>query len=216
MVCRPSVRWWSRHRFRRLGEETELAVPRAEACSTAYLYSSMDICHARRTALLLGTLVTLAACSKHEQTAAFRPLMVGDRAPAYSVRTLAGDTVRVGAGTPVLLNVWATWCTSCREEMADLAAIDEKYRGRGLRVLAVSVDAGDGSKVRRFVEAEGLHFAIGHDPEGEVQHSFQAVGVPESYLIAGDGRLLWVQRGGIHAELDSARAAIDRAMAQLR
>jgi peroxiredoxin len=100
--------------------------------------------------------------------------------------------------------------------MADLAAIDETYRGRGLRVLAVSVDAGDGAKVRRFAEAEGLHFAIGHDPEGEVQRIFQVVGVPESYLIAGDGRLLWVQRGGIHDGLDSARAVIDRAMAQLR
>ena len=111
-----------------------------------------------------------AACSTPPgATRPFRPLVVGDRAPAYAARTLAGDSVRVGAGTPVLLNVWATWCTSCREEMADLAALDREYAPRGVRVLAVSVDAGDGTRVRRFAEAEQLPFAVAHDPAGVVQ-----------------------------------------------
>jgi len=160
-------------------------------------------------ALTLVALALAAACSSPPRDAAFRPLSVGDPAPAYAVRTLAGDSMRVGAGTPVLLNVWATWCTSCREEMADLAALERAYAPRGVRVLAVSVDAGDGTRVRRFVEAEKLPFAVAHDPAGEVQRSFQAVGVPETYLISGDGKLLWVQRGGLHGAPDAVRAALD-------
>jgi peroxiredoxin len=154
-------------------------------------------------------LALAAACSAPPRDAPFRPLVVGDTAPSYAVRTLAGDSVRVGAGTPVLLNVWATWCTSCREEMADLAALDRAYAPRGVRVLAVSVDVGDGTRVRRFVESEKLPFAVAHDPAGIVQKTFQAVGVPETYLISGDGRMLWVQRGGLHGAPAAVKATLD-------
>jgi cytochrome c biogenesis protein CcmG, thiol:disulfide interchange protein DsbE len=163
-------------------------------------------------ALVLAALVLAVACSSSssDRGAAFHPLTVGDQAPTYAVRTLRGDSVRVGAGTPVLLNVWATWCTSCREEMADLASIERAYAPRGVKVLAVSVDKGDGTRVKRYVEAEKLPFRVAHDPEGEVQRTFQAVGVPETYLISADGRLLWVQRGGLHGGLDSVRATLDK------
>lgn len=162
-----------------------------------------------RRALIAGSIALVSACSTPPRDAPFRPLVVGDSAPAYAVRTLAGDSVRVGAGQPVLLNVWATWCTSCREEMADLATLDREYAPRGVRVLAVSVDVGDGTRVRRFAEAEHLPFAVAHDPAGVVQRRFQAVGVPETYLISGDGRLLWVQRGGLHGAPAAVRATLD-------
>jgi cytochrome c biogenesis protein CcmG/thiol:disulfide interchange protein DsbE len=162
----------------------------------------------RPLAVLLAA-AAIGACSAPPRDAAFRPLVVGDSAPAYAVRTLAGDSVRVGAGTPILLNVWATWCTSCREEMADLAALERTYAPRGVRVLAVSVDAGDGTRVRRFVEAEKLPFAVAHDPAGVVQKRFQAVGVPETYLVSAGGRLLWVQRGGLHGAPAAVRATLD-------
>ena len=163
-------------------------------------------------AIVLAALVLATACSSSsaDRGAAFRPLGVGDQAPAYAVRTMSGDSVRVGAGHPVLLNVWATWCTSCREEMQDLASIDRAYAPRGVTVLAVSVDKGDGTRVKRYAEAEKLPFRIAHDPTGEVERTFQAVGVPETYLISADGKLLWVQRGGLHGGLDSVRATLDR------
>ncbi|HET7188335.1 MAG TPA: TlpA disulfide reductase family protein [Gemmatimonadaceae bacterium] len=162
------------------------------------------------TRAIVAVVVVLAAgCSTPPRDAPFRPLVVGDSAPAYAVRTLAGDSVRVSAGQPVLLNVWATWCTSCREEMADLATLDREYAPRGVRVLAVSVDVGDGTRVRRFVESEHLPFAVAHDPAGVVQKRFQAVGVPETYLISGDGRLLWVRRGGLHGAPMAVRATLD-------
>ena len=163
----------------------------------------------RSPVLVALALALAAACSPPARDAAFRPLVVGDHAPAYAVRTLAGDSVRVGAGAPVLLNVWATWCTSCREEMADLAALERAYAPRGVRVLAVSVDAGDGTRVRRFAEGERLPFAVAHDRAGEVQRTFQAVGVPETYLIGGDGTLLWVRRGGLHGAPAAVKASLD-------
>ena len=163
------------------------------------------------------SLVATAACSKKSDARgeAFRPLVVGDSAPAYAAVTLAGDTVRVGAGTPVLLNVWATWCESCREEMADLATLEKKYAPEHVKVVAVSVDNGGGERVKRFAESEKLPFTVAHDPAGGVQRAFQAVGVPETYLVSGDGRLLWVRRGGLAGAGPEVEAGLDSAVAQM-
>jgi thiol-disulfide isomerase/thioredoxin len=162
-------------------------------------------------------LVAAAACSTQGESRgeAFRPLVVGDTAPAYAAVTLTGDTVRVGAGTPVLLNVWATWCESCREEMADLAALEKKYAPEHVKVVAVSVDNGDGTRVERFAASEKLPFAVAHDPAGEVQKKFQAVGVPETYLVSGDGRMMWVRRGGLAGAPASVTAGLDSAVRRL-
>jgi peroxiredoxin len=148
-------------------------------------------------------------------TTAFRPLAVGDPAPDYAVRTLAGAEARVGApGEPVtLVNVWATWCTSCREEMGDLAALHREFAPRGLRVLAVSVDQAPEARVRRFAERERLPFAVAHDPEARAQDAFRVVGVPETYLVGADGRVRWRRAGNVHGVLGEARGAVAAALA---
>jgi peroxiredoxin len=147
----------------------------------------------------------------------FRPLAVGDAAPAFSGEVLVGagvgDTVQLAAsGQVTLVNIWATWCTSCKEEMADLQALFERYRQSGLRVVAVSVDQGSPAKVQRFAQAERLGFSVVHDPAGTIQASYGVVGVPETLLIDRAGVVRWKTAGNIHGALPAARAAIDAAL----
>lgn len=143
----------------------------------------------------------------------FRPLAVGEAAPAYEAITLTGDSVHLGGAGPVtLLNVWATWCTSCREEMQDLETMQRDFGTRGLRILAVSLDKGDGTRVQRYAESQHLTFPIAHDPDGIVQQRYSTVGVPESYLIGRNGTLLWRQTGGLHGNTAAARDAVERAI----
>src|SRR5690606_20836901 len=73
----------------------------------------------------------------------YAPLQRGDEAPAYGAVSLDGDSVALAslAGRPVLLNVWATWCPPCREEMPALQELHDRYDERGLAVVAVSLDA---------------------------------------------------------------------------
>lgn len=167
----------------------------------------------RGTAAALLALAALAACrggNDDRADAGFRPLDVGAPVPAYAARTTKGDTVRVGASEPVtLLNVWATWCTSCRDEMADLDSLQREFGARGLRVVGVSVDQGDGTRVRRFAQGEHLSFTVAHDPAGEVQQRYQVFGVPTTFLIARDGRLLWRHTGNVHSKLNAVRAAVE-------
>jgi uncharacterized protein (DUF1684 family)/peroxiredoxin len=141
---------------------------------------------------------------------------IGSPLPEYRATTLSGDSVALGGrgGPLTLVNVWATWCTSCREEMQDLAAIHHDYSPRGLRVVAVSVDAGSETLVRRFVQRESLSFPVVHDQVGIIQQQYHVVGVPTSYLIGPDGELRWRQVGGIHGTLPAVRAEVEKALRQ--
>ena len=170
-------------------------------------------------AILLAGLIGIG-CARGDDAAsstssgAFHPLEIGDSVPSYESSTLAGATVHIGPGQPVtLVNIWATWCESCREEMADLQHLEREFGPRGLRVIGVSVDNGDGARVRRFVEGERLTFTIAHDPDGRAQRLFRTVGVPETYLVSREGRLLWRQEGGLHGNPEAARAAVEQALA---
>jgi thiol-disulfide isomerase/thioredoxin len=175
-----------------------------------------------RTVVLAGVVALLAsgtaACRPDAGGASlgdrFEPLEVGQPAPAFAVRTLGGDSARVGAGQPAtLVNVWATWCIPCQAEFGDLAAIQRDYATRGLRVLAVSVDAGDDGAVRDFVRARGASFVIGRDPEARVRALYSSVGVPESYLVDGQGRLRWRTIGALPAGAAPLRAVLDSVLA---
>jgi thiol-disulfide isomerase/thioredoxin len=169
--------------------------------------------------LLIGT---LAACSPREkaqppqQTDAVPPGTVGGVAPRIVVATLGGDSARVGgaARQPLtLVNVWATWCGPCKAEFPELQAIHSAYGKRGLRVLAVSIDADGDAAVAASAAALGATFTIGRDPDDMLRGQLGAVGIPESWLISEDGRLLWRHSGAIQPGDSSVRAAIDSALA---
>jgi peroxiredoxin len=119
---------------------------------------------------------------------------VGNDAPGFSAATLdAKPTVKTLTdyrGKVVLLNIWATWCPPCREEMPSIQALHETFKARGFQVVAVSIDqAGDEQKVRDFVKQFGLTFEVLHDPAGNIQQIYQTTGVPENFLIGADGTI---------------------------
>ena len=164
----------------------------------------------RCAVMLLAT-----ACANGKTNDAFRPLDVGAAVPEYVARTLDGDTVHVGdaaSRAPTVLNVWATWCTSCREEMAALDSLKREFGSRGLRVIAVSVDDGDIERVRRFAASNHLGMTVAHDPGATIERSYQVVGVPTTFVIGGDGTLRWRHTGNITEMLPEVRRAVDGAI----
>lgn len=136
-----------------------------------------------------------------------RPLRAGDAAPEWRSETLAGEEVAIGEGL-LLLNVWATWCIPCRQEMPDLQALHEEFGERGLTVVGVSIDGGNArGEVERFLGEYGITFGIVHDPEERVTREFRTVGVPETFLVDGEGVVLrrWigpVTAGGVRGEVE--------------
>ena len=123
-----------------------------------------------------------------------RGVEVGQRVPQYSASDLVGQEVSLEdhLGEVVLLNVWATWCGPCRIEMPPIQASYDRFKDRGFTVLAVSIDAGPGyrAKVTRFVEEFELTFPVLLDPESRISRTLQTIGVPETFVLDRQGRIV--------------------------
>ena len=138
----------------------------------------------------------------------YRPVMAGEPAPEFLATTLDGQEMSLAdyGGKVVLLNIWATWCPPCREEMPSMERLYGRLEGTDFEIVAVSVDAESpgsmgwggniGGDVPAFVDEFGLTFPILHDPSGEVAERYQATGLPESFLIGRDGLIYRKVPGG--------------------
>ena len=146
--------------------------------------------------LALGSLLVLA----WTQRGRFMPVGEGSRAPEYSAKTLDGRPVSLASlrGKVVVLNVWATWCRPCLQEMPALERLHQQLQGDGLEIVAVSVDAPigaagslgqPGGDVRAYVEQLGLTFTILHDQERTIEQLFLVQGLPTTFVIDRDGRI---------------------------
>ena len=140
---------------------------------------------------------------------------VGKPAPAYGAVTLDGDSVSLAArrGKVVLLNIWATWCHPCREELPVLQRLYERNAARGLEIVGVSVDSrGEREKVRAFARQFGLTYPLWHDPDERVATLFLAPGVPATYLIDRAGVLRWRHVGPVRENDPALRQALEEAL----
>lgn len=138
---------------------------------------------------------------------------IGLPVPAYSALSLSGDSVSLAAqrGKVVLLNVWATWCHPCRDEIPELQAIHEKYAARGLELVGVSVDTESADDaIRAFARDFRMTYPIWRDPGERVSAQFHIVGVPTTFLIDREGVLRWRKTGPIKP----GDAALTRALEQ--
>ena len=109
----------------------------------------------KRAGMLLS-LALLAACGEGKMP---RVVAVGEPVPEYAAASLAADTLSLEdlRGKVVLLNVWATWCPPCREEIPALQKLHERHSAQGLEVVGVSVDAqGEETEVAEFVKSHGV------------------------------------------------------------
>ena len=110
-------------------------------------------------------------------------------APDFTLPDLEGRMVSLAdyKGKVVLLNIWATWCPPCVEEMPSMEALYRKMRGEAFDILAVSIDT-DGSKsVTPFMQKHKLTFPALIDTKGLMQNLYRTTGVPESLIIDKKG-----------------------------
>ncbi|MFQ5355334.1 MAG: peroxiredoxin family protein [Mariprofundaceae bacterium] len=111
---------------------------------------------------------------------------LGKPAPAFELPDLSGQMQAVPQGGLILLNFWATWCPPCRQEMPSMAELYNKFKAKGLRVVAVSVDR-DASALAGFVREYNLPFQVLHDKDSKISRTYGVFRYPESYLIDAKG-----------------------------
>lgn len=161
----------------------------------------------------LGALLLLSACSAPEGDR--REVAIGKVAPAYTATRLDGGLASLDElrGRVVLLNVWATWCAPCREEIPYLQSLHDRHAGNGLEIVGVSVDAaGSEETIREFQRDFGMKYPIWLDPDERVQTLYLALGVPASYLIDRDGVLRWKHLGTVRPTDSTFTRALGEAL----
>lgn len=119
----------------------------------------------------------------------------GSPAPAFNAHSVpdantavVSKTIANYRGKAVLLNIWATWCGPCREEMPRIERLHQELGPQGLSVVAVSIDnPGMADAIRDFRKEMALSFEILYDETGRIRDDYQTSGVPETFLIDKQG-----------------------------
>lgn len=142
--------------------------------------------------LLLGVLALSAAIGVGDAQA----LSVGARAPEIGLADLSGRRVTMASlrGRVVLVDIWASWCEPCAQEMPVLQRLYQQFRGDGFEVVGISVDR-DVANARQFVSRHRVTFPIVHDGGQRVARAYGVPAMPSSYVIDRNGIVRHVHAG---------------------
>ena len=138
-------------------------------------------------------------------------LAPGDRAPSLDATSLDGDRIAVNWGLHrlTLVNLWATWCLPCRDEMPALEQLQRKWADSGLRVVGVAVDGNREKAVRALVGQLGVSYTI---LLGDRKLAARWGGgniLPTSFLVDSDGKIILRVVGGSSEDLERLSARVE-------
>ena len=153
----------------------------------------------RHIGLVAALAVAMSACvtTGGEAAGGASGNQVGAPVPAIKVESLAGKKIDVASyrGRVLLLDVWASWCGPCKQELPMLDAMARRLKGQGIDVLAVSVDQ-ERANVDKFLKGHGhWSLTIAHDPAGAIAERLQPDKMPTSYVIDRSGIVRYVNAG---------------------
>lgn len=97
-------------------------------------------------------------------------------------------------GKVVYLDFWASWCGPCRQSFPWMNAMQAKYGGQGLQVLAINLDVKP-ADAQKFLSVNPASFAVAYDPQGQTPRRYGVKSMPSSFLIDRNGRIHALQRG---------------------
>lgn len=171
----------------------------------------------RRHLLLAAALSPFLASGARAQDG-FKLKRLDEPAVLPEIRYLdpAGNETALGAlaGRVVILNLWATWCLPCREEMPSLDRLQANYPKDRLTVLALSVDRASQDQVEAFLKEVGAtNLTLGLDPKNRVPRLLKVPGLPATLVIDKQGREIGRLYGGAAWDGPEAAALIDGLLA---
>ncbi|WP_394153702.1 TlpA family protein disulfide reductase [Loktanella salsilacus] len=176
-----------------------------------------------KSALLYTGLAILANAAAHTAAAdaALESLKDGDMrklviaseptaAPDVAFTAQDGSQVTLAnyAGTPVVLNFWATWCAPCRKEMPHLSALQDTM-GDQIKVLTVATGRNPPEAIDRFFDEIGVeNLPKALDPKQEMARAFGVLGLPVTVILNAEGQEMARLQGDADWSSDSAKAIL--------
>lgn len=140
--------------------------------------------------VILITLLLSAGCDNSTSEQPLKTVSSESKvAPDFTLMNMQGEPVSLSQyrGKVVILNLWATWCPPCREEMPSMEGLYQKYKDQGLVILAVSADENGKKAVSQFLQRTPYSFPILLDSDSVVQNAYGVFRFPESFIIDRNG-----------------------------
>lgn len=143
-------------------------------------------------ALVLLSVLVYGLVTREGDDATLTAPRVGKPLADFTLPDLQGRMVQLSAlhGKVVFVNLWATWCPPCIEEMPTIQQLYDRLRPQGLEVLAVSLDALGAQVVAPFMQSRRLTFPALLDLKSTLQRTYRTTGVPESFIVDRNGLLV--------------------------
>jgi len=141
----------------------------------------------------------------------------GKPAPTFSLSVFApgtgqlaraiGDTIKLAdhRGGLVVLNFWASWCLQCRDEHVDLSNSAKAYYDRGVRFYGVLYNDQPSYGLKWIEEMGGQSYPSLLDPRTRTAIDYGLYGVPETFIVTGDGQVAYKHIGPISERLLSQK-----------
>ena len=123
----------------------------------------------------------------------YASLNSGTAAPSVTFISIAGDKISTESlrGKVVMVNFWATSCTTCVKEMPQMVETYEKYKGQGLEFVAVAMQYDPPNYVLNFTETRKLPFTVALDAGGDIARQFGDVSLtPTTFVIDKKGKII--------------------------
>jgi cytochrome c biogenesis protein CcmG/thiol:disulfide interchange protein DsbE len=155
----------------------------------------------KRLLLLYFLLMTmcLVSCSRGDNGMKKSSLaQTAGTAPDFVLKDIEGKNVQLSQyrGKVVVVEFWATWCPPCKATIPGLIAVQEKYAGKGLVVLGVSIDEGDDlrSKLSAFSKEHKINYPVLLGSE-EVSRAYGVMSIPATFLVGKDQKIISAYKG---------------------
>lgn len=133
-------------------------------------------------------------------------LEAGARAPDFELPDVQGSVkLSQAQGKVIYLDFWASWCGPCRESFPWMNNMQAKFKEKGLQVIAINLDAKN-EDARKFLSEHQAQFTVLFDPKGATPRQYGVKGMPTSFLIGKDGKVL-AQHKGFN---EAARAELEQ------
>lgn len=143
-----------------------------------------------------------------------RAAWVEDAAPAFNLTAPDGKPVVFPASPAskvTIINFWASWCPPCKIEFPELNKLARDYSGRGVRVVAVTVDKAL-ANVNQFLQQSGISspaLEVARDPDSKAARAFSAKAMPTSFIIDRKGVIRYAHMGFLPGDDAKWRKEID-------
>jgi len=113
----------------------------------------------------------------------------------------------------LLLNLWATWCGPCREEMPQLVAMEDEFKAKDFKVIGLNIDNETPEKIQPFAERMKLNYELAWADENLYRGLLKVSkfdGIPQSFLLDREGRLRGVFLGGSQKVIRQMRENVEK------